>query len=582
MSRRAARLGNSAAVSLFPFLAVLICTMGALIVLLVIVVQQARVEAADVAEGTPAAPVGPARDPVADAQHLVEMLELRDLAIDQLEELRLSLAELEDHTRVLEDEFAHLEAQNQRLENGQTDGNDVARLEQERQWLEREIEETRAEHQQALRELARKARSYAIIPYEGPQGTRRRPIYIECCADRVIIQPEGIELYRSDFQPPLGPGNPLAAALRSIREYWAEQGQLGNGGEPYPLLLVRPDGAITYSAAREAMKSWDDQFGYELIEGDMVVAFPPADPRLDVIVQRSLADARARQEYLVQAAPNRYGRGGGDIGGWGGSEAQGGFGPGGSGAAGGGSGYGEAVGSGPGSSGQPGGDLSWSTGGQPGTGEAAGTGQSEYAPSGGSGAQPGEGLAGGTGASPYGGTEVEPGAPVASGSPTGAAAGERVAEGGESGAGGSVGVGGNIAASGAGSAASGGSASGQGGSSPLANSRGNNWGLPRNDGTTIGYARPIRVGLDGNALTIHRETDDVLQPLVVPLERGRVSGSIDQFVAAVWTYMEDWGHAGPGSYWKPVLNVEVAPGAEESYSELAYLLQGSGIEVIRK
>ena len=37
-------------VSLFPFLAVLICTMGALIVLLVLVVQMAHVEGAEVAQ----------------------------------------------------------------------------------------------------------------------------------------------------------------------------------------------------------------------------------------------------------------------------------------------------------------------------------------------------------------------------------------------------------------------------------------------------------------------------------------------------------------------------------------------------
>ena len=34
--------------------------------------------------------------------------------------------------------------------------------------------------------------SYAIIPYDGPNQTRRRPIYIECSADAVILQPEGI------------------------------------------------------------------------------------------------------------------------------------------------------------------------------------------------------------------------------------------------------------------------------------------------------------------------------------------------------------------------------------------------------
>src|SRR5436305_12695649 len=47
MSRKASR--QQVGVALFPFLAVLICTMGALIVLLVLLVQQSRVDASTVA-----------------------------------------------------------------------------------------------------------------------------------------------------------------------------------------------------------------------------------------------------------------------------------------------------------------------------------------------------------------------------------------------------------------------------------------------------------------------------------------------------------------------------------------------------
>ena len=41
------RRATTASVSLFPFLAVLICTMGALIVLLVVITRQARLKAAE-------------------------------------------------------------------------------------------------------------------------------------------------------------------------------------------------------------------------------------------------------------------------------------------------------------------------------------------------------------------------------------------------------------------------------------------------------------------------------------------------------------------------------------------------------
>ena len=48
--RRPASRKTQVGISLFPFLAVLICTMGALIVLLILVVQQARVQADTVAD----------------------------------------------------------------------------------------------------------------------------------------------------------------------------------------------------------------------------------------------------------------------------------------------------------------------------------------------------------------------------------------------------------------------------------------------------------------------------------------------------------------------------------------------------
>jgi hypothetical protein len=77
---------------------------------------------------------------------------------------------------------------------------------------------------------------YALIPYDGPHGTRRRPIYIECTDIGIVLQPEGVVLLPDDFRGPLGPGNPLDAALRTIRERIAQEG--GKAGEPYPLIVA--------------------------------------------------------------------------------------------------------------------------------------------------------------------------------------------------------------------------------------------------------------------------------------------------------------------------------------------------------
>ena len=124
-----------------------------------------------------------------------------------------------------------------------------------------------------------KKRSFAIVPYEGPNSTHRRPIYIECRDDAVVLQPEGIVLGVHDFEGPMGPSNPLAMALRAEREYLLSQKGFDpqRDGEPYPLLLVRPDGIVAYYAARAAMKSWGPEFGYEFIEADWKLAYQPPD-----------------------------------------------------------------------------------------------------------------------------------------------------------------------------------------------------------------------------------------------------------------------------------------------------------------
>ena len=117
------------------------------------------------------------------------------------------------------------------------------------------------------RDTARRRKpSYAVVPFQGRHGTRRRPVYIECRADEIVIQPAGIVLTGRDFVGPITPGNALAAGLRAMREELARRQQASGGDtvKPYPLLLVRPDGVEAYYAARKAIKSWGSEFGYEL------------------------------------------------------------------------------------------------------------------------------------------------------------------------------------------------------------------------------------------------------------------------------------------------------------------------------
>jgi hypothetical protein len=152
---------------------------------------------------------------------------------------------------------------------------------------------------------------YAVVPFEGMYKTNRRPIYIECRGDSIILQPEGIVFTPTDFLGPGGPSNPLASALRSAQEYWrnAPRPSPDIPNEPYPLLLVRPDGIIAYYLVRDAMSSWDAEFGYELVGQDWQLDFPmQPDPQLKEMEIRAVADARKRLEWLAQASPEAFSR----------------------------------------------------------------------------------------------------------------------------------------------------------------------------------------------------------------------------------------------------------------------------------
>jgi hypothetical protein len=62
----------------------------------------------------------------------------------------------------------------------------------------------------------------------------------------------------------------------------------------------------------------------------------------------------------------------------------------------------------------------------------------------------------------------------------------------------------------------------------------------------------------------------------------RTSRAVDPLVSAVWEQMESWGIAGRGTFWRPVLQVYVAPGADRRFTDLSNLLDGSGLTLERK
>ena len=308
-NRRSESKGE-ARISLFPFLAVLICTMGALVPLLMAITYVATQQAKQAAAEKIAKHAEHVETEIEDARWRIEQMQtIREANENELAQTRLELSHLEDHQRRLRKKLEGLKAKLKQLERPDAaDAPENAAAEDELRRLQAEIDAARRKLDEAHRAAAARKQSYAIIPYDGPNQTRRRPIYIECRADAVVLQPEGIELIESDFDGPLGPGNPLAAALRAESEYiQSRPGYDYKSGVPYPMLLVRPDGVEAYYVARAAMTSWAADFGYEMIGDDWQLAFPRSDPQLSETLRQVVASARVRQARLAAAAPSHRG-----------------------------------------------------------------------------------------------------------------------------------------------------------------------------------------------------------------------------------------------------------------------------------
>ncbi|MDZ4848994.1 MAG: hypothetical protein SGI77_06850 [Pirellulaceae bacterium] len=306
MRSRSRRLrADSFAPALFPFLAVLVCTMGALVLILVLVVSQASASAKQNLQAE--------EDALLEASDMVEvaseeMKAQRKKQQEAIDNRRSQLAAIEDHIARLMDELKQLDQVAGAIRDQSTSTAPQQAEQAERSAiLEKQLRDEQAKLD-AIRSKAEKTPpAFAILPYAGNTGTTRRPIYLECTQHAVIIQPEGVAISIEDLKPPHGPGNPLDASLRLIRSAFQRLDPTASYAvSPYPLLLVRPDGIKAYVLARSAMKAWDDQFGYELIDQSMPLAFPPSVPGLSQQLIDNLEVARQRQMALIAAMPRKY------------------------------------------------------------------------------------------------------------------------------------------------------------------------------------------------------------------------------------------------------------------------------------
>lgn len=114
----------------------------------------------------------------------------------------------------------------------------------------------------------------------------------------------------------------------------------------------------------------------------------------------------------------------------------------------------------------------------------------------------------------------------------------------------------------------------------LAKTRGKNWGLQHVARGSIPITRPVRVLCYQDRVLV-APIDDTYEAKTISFA-ARTRDSVDPIVAAVWEQTRQWGIAGKGMYWRPVLSIDVQPGGQDRYEELRRLLDDSGLVVRRK
>ena len=662
-NRRAASNGNP--VSLFPFLAVLLCTMGTLIVVLMLIARQAQLSSevevavqteekqepakpelipAPAMEAKPASEPAPAPKTVEDlekqekqlAERLEETHQLLDIEQWKLEQMQAERTEkakqLQDSRiamGVSQEERDKLLAELNRMRQALAEQKNGDAEQETPEALQKQLAENEAKIQKLQRELEaaentakQRDGSYAILPHANVNGTRRYPIYIECRKDGAWLMPENIQLRARDFEGVLSMGNPLEAALMAKREYLRQNGVFqetpGNEQEPYPLIVVRPDGIVYLYMVRSALQSWKTEYGYELVQDDWKLAYPPNDSSLAQRMTQAVAQARVRQEEIAAMVPTLSELSNGTSSGnvapayrptsqgpqamnvaqdsrlartlrnsnreqqrlaataGGSPEAQeaaakGAFGTnsgaetaalpngqrGNSGmaaqAGGGFSAEGTKTGAG-GSQGSnvAGAERSTAQGSMPDVSQWRVASNGEAGSDGGAGSSDGElgadGLAASDG-SDASGTSVASGTPSASGT---------------------------SAASAAGQGANASSFNQYSTQRSIADVEGMNWALDQYRPSMTSLKRNLKMECRRDAYVLPR-VGDVSSEVVIPLDSP--SAAVRKLAENIKQRTRTWGEPGTGMYWKPVLMVHVAPGAEKQFQTLKGMLKNSGLEI---
>jgi hypothetical protein len=340
-------------ISLFPFLAVLVCAMGALILLLLVMTRRIRHEQFRV-DAAPTVVVQPEYSPPDRSLELAsleseqirvshDLLELKRQAV----ELESSIADQQQVVAGLREQYTAMRETLLRTE-GMPAPSRITDLqqhisnlrsrqvelrqrldEQEQRLLAKQlrlktITETSAAAEQrlhivrsalvALRRQAHEAQqktesagTETIVEFTNTAGTTRTPIVVEVNKSGYTILPAGIVIESKDMEGFPVSDTPLMAAILAVHR---ERARDSVTSQPYVLLLVRPDGSEAFYPAQGILANEKIHFGYELIGADQVISPGESVPTEIAAANTAMAEAFRRREkiyanlrYIAQGIP---------------------------------------------------------------------------------------------------------------------------------------------------------------------------------------------------------------------------------------------------------------------------------------
>ncbi len=328
-------------ISLFPFLAVLVCAMGALILLLLVMTRKIHHDQydGDAPSAVVAAPVAKFPDRSQDIAALETDQADIQRRISNMEQQATELQQAVDAQQLVVDglrgQFTELEGAllAETTTSNKTDVKDlqyrISNLRQKQVVLRQRLDEH--EKQLLARQLRLKAVTHAtaaaelklqqvhsaivalrqqvqeaqqapatvgtetVVEFSNTTGTTRTPIIIEVTKEGYRIQPSGILIKPADMEGfPVG-DTPLMAVILAVHR---ERAKSSLTSQPYVLLLVRPTGSEAFYPAQGILANEKIHFGYELINSKDEIAAGESAPTEIAAAEMALDEAYRRREKI--------------------------------------------------------------------------------------------------------------------------------------------------------------------------------------------------------------------------------------------------------------------------------------------